>query len=143
MNTITIPKSTFALHPPGRFTGSITEVEDRGIVSTMFGDKHKLSIKIECDSTTAENGSKYSASQWFTISSHPKSALCGFRVMLLGRPLTQAEASNIDPEELLGRRIGYMITHSEKDGQVYANLDRSWPIDEPSPADDTEDDLPF
>jgi hypothetical protein len=87
MNTITIPKSDFVLHPQGRFTGRIAEVEDRGIVSTSFGDKHKLSMKIVRDSTTAEDGSVYSAAKWFTISSHPKSALCGFRVLLLGRVL--------------------------------------------------------
>ena len=141
MSIIDIPNIDFVLHPVGRFTGRITEMEDRGETETMYGTKLKLSIKLECDSTADDDGTKYVISKWFTISGHPKSSLVQFRIMMLGRALTPGEAASIDPEELVGKRCGYLVGHTERDGSTYANIEQLWPVD-PSPTNDSED-LPF
>ena len=144
MSYITIPQRDFVLHPAGQFTGRIMEIEDRGMIETTFGTKPKLSVKFECDSATADDGAKYTIAKWFTVSSHPKSALTKFRITLLGRPLTPEEAAGLDPKELVGRRCGYMVSHTEREGTTYANIDQFWPLDDLSPANDSDDDkLPF
>jgi hypothetical protein len=144
MSIIEIPITDFTLHPAGQFTGRITGVEDRGLIETHFGTKPKLSVKLDCDSATADDSAKYTIAKWFTVSSHPKSALTKFRITLLGRPLTPEEASGLDPKELLGRRCGYMVSHTEREGTTYANIDQFWPLDDLSPVNDRDDDkLPF
>ena len=144
MSYITIPQRDFVLHPAGQFTGRITEVEDRGMIETTFGTKPKLSVKFECDSTTANDGGKYIIAKWFTVSNHPKSALSKFRVALLGRPLTPDELSGFEAKELVGRRCGYMVGHAARDGTTYANIDQLWPVDSHLPLDDSSHDkLPF
>ena len=144
MASISINTKQFNVHPVGQFTGRITGVEDRGMIETTFGTKPKLSVKIECDNATADDGAKYTIAKWFTVSSHPKSALTKFRVMLFGRPLTPEEASGLDSKELVGRRCGYMVGHTERDGTTYANIDQLWPVDNHLPLDDSSHDkLPF
>ena len=140
MSYISIPQRDFVLHPAGQFTGRIMEIEDRGMIETTFGTKPKLSVKIECDSTTADDGGKYIIGKWFTVSSHPKSALSKFRVALLGRRLTPDEASGLDQKELIGKRCGYMVVHTERDGTTYANIDQLWPVDSHLPLDDSSHD---
>ena len=140
MSVIAIERSVFDLHPAGQFTGRITEVEDRGMIDTHFGTKPKLSVKFECDSATADDGAKYTIAKWFTVSSHPKSALSKFRVALLGRRLTPDEASGLDQKELIGKRCGYMVVHTERDGTTYANIDQLWPVDSHLPLDDSSHD---
>ena len=144
MNFIQIPTTEFTLHPAGQFTGRITEVEDRGEIETHFGTKLKLSVKFECDSATADDGGKYIIAKWFTVSSHPKSALTKFRVALLGRPLTPGEATGLEPTELIGKRCGYMVVHADRDGTTYANIDNLWPLENGPNQDSSSDDkLPF
>jgi hypothetical protein len=140
MSVIVIDRFGFKLHPVGQFTGRITGVEDRGMIETTFGTKRKLSVKIECDSTTADDGAKYTIAKWFTVSSHPKSALSKFRVALLGRRLTPDEAAGLDQKELIGKRCGYMVVHTERDGTTYANIDQLWPVDSHLPLDDSSHD---
>ncbi len=144
MSYITIPQRDFVLHPAGQFTGRITEVEDRGMIETTFGTKPKLSVKFECDSTTANDGGKYIIAKWFTISSHPKSALTKFRITLLGRPLTPEEAAGLDPDELIGKQIGYLVKHVEREAGIFANLDSVWPGGDAVTTDGSDSDkLPF
>jgi len=144
MGKIIIQDQNKNLHPPGQFTGRITEIEDRGLIETQFGTKPKLTVGLECDNATADDGAKYTIAKWFTVSSHPKSALTKFRVMLFGRPLTPEEASGLDSKELVGRRCGYMVGHTERDGTTYANIDQLWPVDNHLPLDDSSHDkLPF
>ncbi len=109
---------------------------------TPFGNKLKLSTKLECESAKDEDGKPYTIYKWFTISGHPKSALVKFRTMMLGRALTPMEITNLDPGELVGKRCGYQVVHVERDGTTYANIEQLWPVDD-APKSSDEEDLPF
>jgi hypothetical protein len=150
MTTINIPKSDYIPHPEGRYTGCIVSVEDMGEVETSFGPKLKLAVRLECDSKKMDNGQPYSVSQWYTVSSHPKSNLTKLREMLLGRKLGYDEMSAVNPAvELIGKRVGYLIAHREvREGGTFAAIDNIWPVvEEPLPSapasDDPDSDLPF
>ena len=144
MTIIKIPTTDFTLHPAGQFTGRITGVEDQGLIETHFGTKPKLAVKLVCDSSTAASGAKYTIAKWFTISSHPKSALTKFRITLLGRPLTPEEAAGLDPDELIGKQIGYLVKHVEREAGIFANLDSVWPGGDAVTTDGSDSDkLPF
>lgn len=130
MGPLQIPKPTFEAHPAGPGTGRIVEVEDKGEQETAFGRKHKIAVRIESD-RPMNDGRPYLIVQWFSLSGHPKSALRKFREGVLGRSLSEEGAYNFDPGELVGRQIGFAVTHVEGREGPYANLSAVWPLDQP------------
>ncbi len=144
MPRITIPPNDFILHPEGRYSGRIFELEDRGMIETQYGTKHKMVVKIECDSAVMDDGTKYMIGKWYTVSSHPKAGLTQLREMLLGRKLSEEEARGLESDELRGRRIGYLVKHTEgREGGTFANIDNLWPLEDMVNTEDTENTLPF
>lgn len=132
MGPLQIPKPTFEAHPAGPGTGRIVEIEDKGEQETAFGRKHKIAVRVESD-RLMNDGRPYLIVQWFSLSGHPKSALRRFREGVLGRPLTEEEAYNFNPGQLVGRQIGFAVTHVEGREGPYANLSAVWPKDQPAP----------
>jgi hypothetical protein len=143
MDTVLFSKNS-KVHSTGQHTGTIKTVEDRGILDTPYGRKHKISILVESDDGAQLN-------QWLTLSNHPKSNLTEFREMVLGRSLSDQERMTFDPNnELVGKYVGYEVSHRQSGDKLYANIVKLWPVsedavDEPLTADIfTEgDDLPF
>lgn len=128
--SIAIPQPQYIPHPQGQHRGRIKAVEDKGLVDSKFGKKHKVAVVIESETAHLEDGKPFTVGKWFTLSSHPKSGLREFRETLLGRKLTQTEAENLDPASLEGRRVGYLVTHNEgRDGDPFANITNVWPLD--------------
>ena len=132
MSTINLPKSEYVPHPVGRYTGCIVNVEDKGKQETPFGLKHKLAIRIDCDSQMMANGEPYSVTKWYTVSSHPKSNLTKLREMVLGRKLTGDEISTMETtDELIDKRIVYLVVHNEgRDGGTFAVINEIWPVED-------------
>ena len=141
MGPLQIPKPTFEAHPAGPGTGRIAEVEDKGEQPTAFGVKHKIAVKIESD-RLMNDGRPYLIVQWFSLSGHPKSALRKFREGVLGRSLSEEEAYNFDPGQLVGRQIGFAVTHVEGKEGPYANLSAVWPLGQPAPGASSGPDSP-
>lgn len=113
--TFSIPKKNFPLHPTGRHTGTIANVQDEGMQESPWGEKHKISVRIDGDSTFADNGEPFSILSWFTLSSSTKSNLRKFREAVLDRGLTTDEETDFDAEmELVGKRISYRVDHQGK-----------------------------
>ena len=144
MTRIQMPTTGINVHPEGDYSGTITEVQDKGIKETPYGPKPKVTIKIESDSVV--DGKPFIVIHWLTVSSHEKSNLTRFRSSVIGRVLTSADLNNFDPDqELVGKQVGYRVIHRLTSGRTYANIDSIWPsvgqdAKNMNPADD---DLPF
>ena len=127
-----IPKSDFIPHPVGQHEGKICLLEDVGMKTTAFGEKHKVAVRVESTTAMMEDGQPFIVQQWFTLSGHPKSSLRKFRELIAGRPLTEDEAYLFDTDDpmLLNKPVGFVIVHNEgKDGGTpYANIKAIWPL---------------
>ena len=142
MNPITFSKIESSVHPTGSYTGTIISVDDKGKIDTQYGLKHKITVRVE--SNAANNGSPHALNHWLTVSAHPKSNLTAFREMVLGRPLTESERTTFDQNELVGKSVGYEVSHRQSGDKVYANIVKIWPEEqEPDPFKSEKDDLPF
>ena len=142
MNPITFSKIEFSVHPTGSHTGTIISVDDKGKIDTQYGLKHKITVRVE--SNAANNGSPHALNHWLTVSAHPKSNLTAFREMVLGRSLTESERTTFDQNELVGKSVGYEVSHRQVGDKVYANIIKIWPEEEePDPFKSEKDDLPF
>ena len=142
MNPITFSKIEFSVHPTGSHTGTIISVDDKGKIDTQYGLKHKITVRVE--SNAANNGSPHALNHWLTVSAHPESNLTAFREMVLGRSLTESERTTFDQNELVGKSVGYEVSHRQVGDKVYANIVKIWPEEEePDPFKSEKDDLPF
>ena len=146
MNAIDIPRTEFILHPEGRHEGRISGVDNKGEVQTQFGTKLKIVVQIESSTALMDDGKPFIINKWFTISSHPKSALREFRETLAGRKLTPEEIDRLNPEvEFIGRRVGFTCIQREgSEGATFANITNIWPLDAVDGEGQADDkDLPF
>ena len=142
MNPITFSKIESSVHPTGSYTGTIISVDDKGKIDTQYGLKHKITVRVE--SNAANNGSPHALNHWLTVSAHPKSNLTAFREMVLGHPLTESERTTFDQNELVGKSVGYEVSHRQSGDKVYANIVKIWPEEEePDQFKSEKDDLPF
>lgn len=127
MAVYNIPQAVYPPHPAGRHTGTITRVEDKGMVlNKMFQkEEHKIAVIIETDGISRDDGEAWRVQKWFTLSNNPKANLRKFREAVLDRPLSAEElAAPFDDAEIVGRRITYRIdlTEPNEAGQVYGNI---------------------
>lgn len=128
----------FTPHPAGQHQGFIAEIDDKGMVDTQYGEKHKLSIKIESTTAMMEGGDGtkgYGIWQWATVSGHERSALTTFRKQVLGRDLTPEERQKFDADDYIGKRVGYVVVHvpaSKDPSKIYANIQAVWPLEDAS-----------
>ena len=145
MNPITFSKIESSVHPTGSHTGTIISVDDKGKIDTQYGLKHKITVRVE---SNASDG-PHALNHWLSVSAHPKSNLTAFREMVLGRPLTESERTTFDQNELVGKSVGYEVSHRQVDDKVYANIVKIWPEvptaeeQEHDPFQDELENLPF
>jgi len=125
-----VPRPDFIPHPRGQFEGHIDSVEDRGEVDGQWGPKPKISVRVVNDGGAGmmETGEPYCVAWMMTLSSGTRATLRKLRENLLGRQLTQEECDNFDTDELVGRKVGYVVTHNQSGENTYANIDSCWPL---------------
>ena len=142
MSAISIPQAEFIPHPEGRHEGIIAGVDDKGIVDTQFGKKPKIVVTIESLTAFMSNGQPFTINKWFTVSSHPKSALREFRETMAGRKLTPEEIDSLNPQiEFIERRVGFTCIHNTgSEGGIFANINNIWPLDSEEVEEDSSKD---
>ena len=141
-----VPQNNFMPHPAGMFTGGIISVTDQGERESTFDGRtkmvHKISIDVRSDTEVTESGEPVVHREFCALSSDRRSTLVKLRQPLLGRQLNSEEAASFDADnEMVGRRVNYVIEHTYRNGKAYANI-ASWSLI----VDDgraTEDDLAF
>lgn len=134
-----VPRTEFVPHPMGPSEGIIFDVQDKGVIETPFGNKHKVAIKVQSldkfipDDDDKPTTKPFSVQKMCNLSGHEASDLYKFRCAALKvANLTEDQAYNFDDSELLGVRIGYVVAHtvSTKNGNTYANIDTVWRLDD-------------
>jgi len=126
-----IPQNEYTPCPEGQHRGVICDVEDLGMVETQFGDKHKFAVKIESHSAKMDDGKPYSVQVRYNRSSSPKSNFVKLRQTMAGKQLSRDQRAEYDDDELLNRRVGFVVTHNTNDTGTWANVDQIWPLDDP------------
>ena len=123
-------RKEFEVHPQGQHEGIVYMWKDRGIIPTHYGDKHRGLIGIESISSFMTDGRPYIIVESVNIAFGKKARLRERREQILGRPLTDDEAYDFDPRELMEARVGYVVKHREEEDSVWANIDALWRVED-------------
>ncbi len=118
----------FTPHP--EFTGPAiaVDVTPPKKVETRFGVREIFKVVFET-TCVRDDGSPFLVwSPGFTASLHEKASFRKFMRGWLGRDLTPAELDEFDTESLIGRTAQLVITQSESNGSVYANIVACTPL---------------
>jgi len=119
--SIFVSAKTYTPAPEGLHQAVCVDVIDLGMVDGQFGRKPKCRVVFELDKL-AENGRPYVTSKTYTLSLHEKSTLHKDLRAWRGRPFSPEELKGFDLERLIDAPCQVLITHVERDGNVYANV---------------------
>lgn len=131
------PKSTYEAVPAGTHVARLYSIINLGTSSFEFKGEMKTSTKIrltfELPGEMREFGDDkelkpMAISREFGFSMGKKSHLRPFVEGMLGVALHDEEAYNFEIEDLLGRTCLLSVSHTEKDGNVYSNINSASPL---------------
>ena len=131
------PKSTYEAVPAGTHVATLYSIVNLGTSSFEFKGEMKTSTKIrltfELPGEMREFGEDkvmkpMAISREFGFSMGKKSHLRPFVEGMLGVALHDEEAYAFDIEDLLGRSCLLSVSHTEKDGNVYSNINSASPL---------------
>lgn len=119
----------FAPHEEGNFRGVCVDVTPLVKRSGQYGEKEEFRIVFETDAAAREDGSPQCVwSRGFTPSLNEKAAFRKFLRQWLGRDLTEAEETEFDTEDLLGKCANLVIVHEQNGDKTYANIVACTPL---------------
>lgn len=132
------PSTDFTAAPAGNHLAICNAIVDLGLQpgSKMYPDpKHKVYIRFELPGERVrytkdgqEVEGPMSIGVTFTASMSAKANLRKFVESWRGASFTDAQAEDFDFNKLLGQRCLLNVTHTEKDGKVYANIKTATPL---------------
>lgn len=131
------PKSTYEAVPAGTHVARLYQIVNLGTHAFEFKGETKSSTKIrltfELPGEMREFGEDkelkpMAISREFGFSMGKKSHLRPFVEGMLGVALHDEEAYAFDIEDLLGRSCLLSVAHTEKDGNVYSNINSASPL---------------
>lgn len=130
MKLINKPGGDFAPAPMGLHRAVCVDWVDLGILPGFSGKpQHKLYATFELPDSRMEDGRPFVVSRRFTASLHEASQLAQFLAKWRGGiPFKQGE--ELDLETLIGKPALVVVTHAERDGRKYANIDSILPCAE-------------
>jgi len=108
---------TYTPAPEGSHDAVFCDVEDLGIIETQYGKKHQVRIVWQLG-LKMEDGRPYTIGRRYGLSLHEKAAL--FKD--LKSYAKKAPPQNLDLETLIGKPCQILVTHTERDGSTYANV---------------------
>jgi hypothetical protein len=127
------PTSNFEPHPEADCTGVCVDVTPLKKTESAFGPREVFRIVFETDQLRDDGRPHLVWSRSFTPTLHEKSALRTFLKQWFGRDLNAAELSELDTEDLVGRKAKLSIVHNEHNGVTYANIGLIRPDRSPNP----------
>lgn len=115
--------STFTPAPEGLHHVVCVDVADLGVMTSAFGDKHKVRIYWQL-AETDERGRRFDVRKLYTLSLHKRAALRKDLESWRGQKFTEAElADGFNLEKLLGANATVQIVHDlGDDNTVWANV---------------------
>ncbi len=116
----------FAPAPQGVQNGVCVDVVDLGMVSSQYGEKHKLRIVWEIDRLMTEEGpmqgKRFLVMKTYGASLGKKSILRKDLTSWRGRDLTEAEAKEFDLDKVIGVSAQILVVHAKTPDATYANI---------------------
>ena len=103
--------------PEGSHDAVFCDVEDLGVVETMYGKKHQIRLVWQL-AEKMEDGRPFTIGRRYGLNLHEKAAL--FKD--LKSYAKKAPPQNLDLETLIGKPCQILVTHVERDGSTYANV---------------------
>jgi hypothetical protein len=90
---------------------------------TTHQRKVRLIFELHSDDTKMDDGRPMMIGRTFTLSSNENAALRQFIEGWRGKTFTDDEASEFDYRTMLGKPCILNVTHTERNGKTYANID--------------------
>ena len=112
---------TYTPAPEGVHDAVCCDVADLGIVETTWQGETKSQHKVRIVwqlGTKMEDGRPYSIGRRYGLTLHEKSSLAKDLKSWFGKP----PPDNFDLEKLIGQNCQIVVTHNERDGTTYANV---------------------
>ena len=126
------PSKQFTPLSAGSHVSRCFSVVDLGTQQSEYlGTKRsqqKLRVSFEVPDELTEDGKPMVVSRNFTASLHENSKFREFLMGWRGRDFTDGELKRFELKAILGKPAILTIVHQERDGKVYANLDRVAPL---------------
>ena len=117
------PDSTFTPCPEGLHHAVCVDVVDLGIVSSQFGDKHKVRLVWQIEEEAQETHRRYDARKQYNLTLHEKATLRKELESWRGRKFSEEELRGFDLEKLVGANCQIQVVHDlGDDGTVYSNV---------------------
>lgn len=122
--------------PVGTHPAVCTQVIDLGLQHSEMYDKtaHKCLIGWELPGELDADGKPYMVFKRYTASTNKKATLRQHLEAWRGKPFTDAEVKAFDIRAIAGKPCLVNITHSENDGNTYANVSSVMAIPKGTPA---------
>lgn len=110
--------------PAGLHSAVCVDVQDQGLKSTAYGEKHKVRIVWQIEALDQAKGRRFELSRVYTLSLHERAPLRKDLESWRGRKFTEAELTGgFDLEKLLGINCQLQAMHDTgDDGTTYANV---------------------
>jgi hypothetical protein len=108
---------SFTPAPQGNHDAVFCDVEDLGEVETQYGKKHQIRLVWQI-AEKMEDGRPFTIGRRYGLTLHEKAAL--FKD--LKTYAKKAPPQNLDLETLIGKPCQILVTHAERDGSTYANV---------------------
>jgi hypothetical protein len=115
--------SNFVPAPEGVHAGVLVDIVDLGMQKNFNGDGlgHKCRFVWEIEAERPEGG-RYLISETYTVSLHEKANLRKALKSWRGKDFTTEELASFDLEKLIGVPCTLVVSHNERQGRVYANV---------------------
>lgn len=123
------PQTARALAPAGVHSAVCVDVQDLGLQTGAYGQKHKVRLVWQLDAVDPEAGRRVEVARLYTLSLHERAALRQDLERWRGKKFTDQELDlGFDLEKVIGANCQVVVSHSLGDnGTTYANVDSVLP----------------
>jgi hypothetical protein len=120
-------KRDFTPCPMGTYPARCIDVQDLGMVKSEYAgvakEKPMVKLLFEVNKVNPETNKPYLVSRRYTITTWPDAPLRAHVSGMLGRVFTDAEFQDFDLETLKGRMCLIVVSHANRNGRIYDNID--------------------
>lgn len=111
-------RRSFTPAPSGLHRAVCVDAVNLGlVVHPQYGKKHMCALHFELSANMAD-GRPFTISRRFSVSLGKKASLRAFLTEWFGKD----PGKSVDMEALVGKPAQILVVHTEKDGEVYANI---------------------
>jgi hypothetical protein len=116
-------KGEFSTAPEGLHSAVCCDVVDQGMVTTQWGESHRIQIRWQLEDLDPKTQKPYLVMRGFRLSLHEKSSLRPLLESWRGKKFSPEDLEGFDLERLIGVNCQVQIIHTvASQGKTYANI---------------------